>query len=383
MALGRKNHVKIDPTSYNFMLLGEPKIGKTTVMMEALEKLVGEDGYLFAELGRERGADAIEGINYINCPEWNADYDEDENSIGWEDLVDDICDNKASEYPDLKVIVMDTYDQYITIAEKYALYLWNKQNPDKKAPTLNGAWGGFGAGSKKAIELMFEQIDRLDDVGVKVWWVGHVKNKALTDVVTGESYEVLTSDQQQNYFNALKKNLHFLGLALIDREIVKEKTGKKNIVTKKDEVKSIVKEETRKIKFRDDSYAVDSGSRFKNIVSEIDLDADQLIMAMTDAIKAEHSKSSQTLEESQEIEKALAEKKMKEVAEAEKLAKLHAEEAEEVAKLMKVLSAYIKDNKSDMKKITPLLSKAKDLGYSNPLEVNKLADVKELVALIA
>ena len=383
MALGRKNHVKIDPTSYNFMLLGEPKIGKTTVMMEALEKLVGEDGYLFAELGRERGADAIEGINYINCPEWNADYDEDENSIGWEDLVDDICDNKASEYPDLKVIVMDTYDQYITIAEKYALYLWNKQNPDKKAPTLNGAWGGFGAGSKKAIELMFEQIDRLDDVGVKVWWVGHVKNKALTDVVTGESYEVLTSDQQQNYFNALKKNLHFLGLALIDREIVKEKTGKKNIVTKKDEVKSIVKEETRKIKFRDDSYAVDSGSRFKNIVSEIDLDADQLIMAMTDAIKAEHSKSSQTLEESQEIEKALAEKKMKEVAEAEKLAKLQAEEAVETEKLMKVLSSYIKDNKSDMKKITPLLSKAKDLGYSNPLEVNKLADVKELVALIA
>ncbi len=383
MALGRKNHVKIDPTSYNFMLLGEPKIGKTTVMMEALEKLVGEDGYLFAELGRERGADAIEGINYINCPEWNADYDEDENSIGWEDLVDDICDNKASEYPDLKVIVMDTYDQYITIAEKYALYLWNKQNPDKKAPTLNGAWGGFGAGSKKAIELMFEQIDRLDDVGVKVWWDGHVKNKALTDVVTGESYEVLTSDQQQNYFNALKKNLHFLGLALIDREIVKEKTGKKNIVTKKDEVKSIVKEETRKIKFRDDSYAVDSGSRFKNIVSEIDLDADQLIMAMTDAIKAEHSKSSQTLEESQEIEKALAEKKMKEVAEAEKLAKLQAEEAVETEKLMKVLSSYIKDNKSDMKKITPLLSKAKDLGYSNPLEVNKLADVKELVALIA
>lgn len=383
MALGRKNHVKIDPTSYNFMLLGEPKIGKTTVMMEALEKLVGEDGYLFAELGRERGADAIEGINYINCPEWNADYDEDENSIGWEDLVDDICDNKASEYPDLKVIVMDTYDQYITIAEKYALYLWNKQNPDKKAPTINGAWGGFGAGSKKAIELMFEQIDRLDDVGVKVWWVGHVKNKALTDVVTGESYEVLTSDQQQNYFNALKKNLHFLGLALIDREIVKEKTGKKNIVTKKDEVKSIVKEETRKIKFRDDSYAVDSGSRFKNIVSEIDLDADQLIMAMTDAIKAEHSKSSQTLEESQEIEKALAEKKMKEVAEAEKIAKLKAEEAVETEKLMKVLSSYIKDNKSDMKKITPLLSKAKDLGYSNPLEVNKLADVKELVALIA
>ena len=37
MAYGRKNHVKVDPTSYSFMLLGEPKCGKTTVMKEALE----------------------------------------------------------------------------------------------------------------------------------------------------------------------------------------------------------------------------------------------------------------------------------------------------------------------------------------------------------
>ena len=82
MGFGRKNHVKIDPTNYSLMLLGEAKVGKTSVMKEVLEKLVGEDGYLFAEIGRERGADAIENINYINCPEWSMDYDEDDNAIG-------------------------------------------------------------------------------------------------------------------------------------------------------------------------------------------------------------------------------------------------------------------------------------------------------------
>lgn len=383
MAYGKKNHVKVDPTSYNFMLLGEPKIGKTTVMMEALEQLVGDDGYLFVEFGRESGADAIEGINHINCREWNADYNDDDNSIGWEDLVDDICENKSTEYPHLKVLTIDTYDQYITIAEDEALSLWNRKNPDKRAETLNGSWGGFGAGGKKAIELMFEQVDRLNSVGVKVWWVGHVKNKALTDVATGETYEILTSDQQQNYFNALKKNLHFLGLAYIDREIVKEKTGKKNIVTKKDETKSVVKEETRKIKFRDDSYVVDSGSRFKNIVSEIDLDATQLINAMTDAIKSEHSKSGKSFEESKAAEEALEAKRVKEVAEAEKAAKAKAQDEAETAKLMKSVSEYIKENKSVMSKIQPFLALAKELGYSNPLEVNTLADAKKMVALIA
>lgn len=378
MAFGKKNHVKVDPTAYSLMLLGEPKIGKTTVIMEVLDKLVGSDGYMFIEAGRERGADAIEGIPYINCPTWSDDYNELDNSIGWEDLVTDICDNKTEEYKDLRVLVMDTYDQYIMLAEDEALKLWNRKNPDKRADSLNGSWGGFGAGSKKAIELMFEQIDKLNSVGVRVWFIGHVRNKSVTDVVSGESYEVLSSDQQQNYFNALKKNLHFLGLAFIDREIVKEKTGKKNIVTKKDEFKSIVKEESRKIKFRDDSYAVDSGSRFADIASEINLDADEFIKALTDAIKAEQAKSGKSFEQSEAEQKAAQEKRMAEIAEHEEKNR----QAKEVKEVIDKIKEYITQNKSDMSKIKPLLTAAKDLGYANPIEIDKLEDALEVAKLI-
>lgn len=382
MAFGKKNHVKIDPTAYNLMLLGEPKIGKTTVLMEVLQKLVGDDGYMFVELGREKGADAIEGISYINCPEWNMDYDELTNSVGWEDLVDDICENKSTEYSSLRVLCLDTYDQYITIAEDEALSLWNRKNADKRAETLNGAWGGFGAGSKKAIELMLEQVDRLEAVGVKVWYIGHVKNKSITDVASGDTYEVLTSDQQQNYFNALKKNLHFLGLAYIDREIVKEKTGKKNAVTKKDEFKAIIKEETRKIKFRDDSYAIDSGSRFKDIAPEIPLDADAFIQALTDAIKSEQSKSGKTFEQTKAEQDAAYAKREAEIAEAEEKNRKAKEESESIKPYIAKINEYLQANKTNLSAIKPIVAALKEYGYTKPVEIDVLDDAKAIAALI-
>ena len=89
MGYGKKNTIKIDPLSYNIGLIGESGIGKTTIIKEMCEKLVGEDGYRFLECGKEDGADGINGINYLNCPEWSMDYDEETNSIGFEDFAED------------------------------------------------------------------------------------------------------------------------------------------------------------------------------------------------------------------------------------------------------------------------------------------------------
>lgn len=384
MGMGRKNHVNINPIAYNVMLLGEPKIGKTTVMKETLDKLVGENGYFFAELGREKGAAAIEGIKCINCIDWDSEYDENTNEGGWETFVDDIVENKNTDpdYKNLKVIVVDTYDQYITLAEDEALSKWNKETPEKRVSTLNGAWGGFGAGGRKAIELMFEQIDRLERVGIKVWWIGHVKNKSVTDVATGDTYDVLTSDQQQNYFNALKKNLHFLGLAYIDRNIVKEKTGRKNIVTKKEETKSIVKDEYRKIKFRDDTYCVDSGSRFKDIVNEVDLDAQQFIDAMVNAIKAEQSKSGKSFEETKAEQEQAEIERLKVLAEKSAKEKEKNKNFEELEEYRIRIVTFVRQNKADIEYLKPLLIKSRELGYTKPMDVDTIENAKILMDVI-
>ena len=376
---GQKNHVKLDPLAYNICLLGESKVGKTTLIKEVCEKLAGSDGYMFLECGQERGADAIEGINYINCPEWQMDYDELTNSAGFEDVCDDIIDNKTTDYADLKVVIIDTYDQLINLAEDESKRLWNRDNPDKRTNSINAAWGGFGKGEKKAIELMFNKIAELRSVGVSTIIIGHIKTKDISDPVSGETYQILTSDQQQNYFNALKKNLHFLGLAYIDRQIIKEKTGKKNIVTNKEEQVNKVKGETRKIKFRDDNFCVDSGSRFAEIIDEIDLDADQFITALTDAIKAEQSKSGKTLEQSKAEQEAEEAERLKEIAKAEQDKKENKKLEDVVAKI----TDYIKANKSNMDKIKPIIAKAKELGYENPTMIDKIEDAKEVLALIS
>lgn len=362
---GKKNHVKVDPFNYSLMMLGEPKIGKTSLLYKVAEKLVGEDGYIFAELYREKGADAIEGIVAENISTWD----------DWVEFVDDIVDNKTEDYADLRVVFADTYDQYILMAEEEAIRLWNKDNPDKRAKTLNQSWGGFGSG-KKVIELMFEQIDRLESVGVKVWWIGHVKTKEVKNIYDEETYQTLTSDQQQNYFNALKKNLHFLCLAYFDRQLQKEKTGKKNLVTKKEETKTVIKDETRKIKFRDDSFVVDSGSRFSDIVPEINLDADEFITAITDAIKAEINKGGISVEDrKKENDKEDAEK-LKRIAEAEEAARIKKKLDETNAKIIEFFMA----NKTNIDAVKPALEVCKKNGYNNPSEIDDLSVAEKVLA---
>jgi hypothetical protein len=347
------------------MLLGEPKIGKTTLLYEVAERLVGENGYIFAELGRERGADAIEGIVAENLVTWD----------DWIEFVDDIVDNKTEDYPDLRVVFIDTYDQCISMAINEAIRLWNKKNPEKKAETLNQAWG-FDSG-KKVIDLMFEQFDRLESVGVKVWYVGHVKTKEISNIYNGETYQILTSDQQQNYFNALKKNLHFLCLAFFDRELQREKTGKKNIVTKKEEIKTTIKDETRKIKFRDDSFVVDSGSRFNNITSEINLNADEFIEAITNAIKYEIESNGKSVEDRKKEDTKREVENMKRIAEAESNAKIHKELEEVVSEIID----FFTENKTELNKIKPILEECKKRGYSNPKEINNIEDAKAILAM--
>lgn len=299
---GKKKEVKLDPLEYNIGLLGESGIGKTTLMKEVCEKLAGDNGYIAFDIGKEDGHDAIQGIVSEPIEDW----------AKFVEVTDDIIENKAEDYPDLKVVIIDTYDELCLLAEKEAIRLWNKDHPDNKAKSINGAWGGFGRGLDKTIELILDRLWELKSVGVHFIIVAHTKKKDVDDVMSEEQYSILTSNVSQKYFTAIKTKLHFLGLAYVDREIVKEKTSKKdkngNAI-----IKGKIAGESRVINFRDDTYSVDSKSRFADIVDKIPLDADAFIKALTDAIKKEQSKSGVSYETAKK-------KQDKEAKEAEKVA---------------------------------------------------------------
>ena len=379
MKFGRKNEIKINPLAYNFMLIGESGIGKTTIIKEYCEKLAGPEGYMFLEMGKEDGQDAINGINYITCDEWDGDYDETLNTMGFATFIDDVVENKASDWPDLKVVVIDTLDELFSIAEPEVIRMHNKENPNKRVKSIKAAFGGFMAGEDKAIEIVEDKLWSLKKVGVSFVIIGHTKNRNQTDPITGEDYMQLTTNMSQRYFNALKTKVHFLGVASIDREIVKEKTGKKNVVTGQVETKGVVKGETRRITFRDDNYVVDSKSRFANIVPEIPFDSDALIQAITDAIKSEQSKSGVSFD-------AAKKKQAKQEKELEKRVAEHEEKAKSQAAVDVIVAQivdFFTENKSDIAKIRPVLTAVKNLGYDNPKSIDNVDDANKILALIS
>lgn len=366
MAFGKRNEIKIDPLKYNIALLGESGIGKTTIIKEMCETLGGEDSYIFLEMAGEAGADAIQGIVYEDVDDWDM----------VEEIVSDIEDNKSTEYKSLKAIVVDTYDGWINLAQNEAIRLWNKAHPDKRADSIDASWNGFQKGQQKAFDLMFDVIKRLRAVGVATIIIGHVKNREITDVASGVTYQQLTSDVEKVYFNLLKKKMHFVGLAYFDRTIVTEKTGKKNIVTKKEETINKISEETRKIRFRDPAMAVDSKSRFADIVAEIDFNVTDFIKAMKDAIQREASKSGKPIEKLEEEQKIEADAEEKRIAEAEKTARAEKELNKIKAKIVEFFTA----NKTDMAKIKPVLELCRENNYNNPTEIDDLDVAKTILA---
>lgn len=383
MAFGKRNTVNLDILSYNIMLLGSSGAGKTSLINSVVTKYTGDpESVLFLEIGNERGADAIQDINYINCPEWEMDYDEFDNAAGFIDVCEDIIKNKQESYPNLRALVFDTFDQLIDVTEKRVIFEWNREckkagHPEKCAKTINGCYSGYGRGEKMAIEMMLDVMARLRRVGVATILIGHVKSKQIEDVLSGQSYQILTSDQQQNYFNAVKKNLHFLGLLYVDREMAVEKTGKKVFGTNKDETVNRVIGETRRIRFRDNGAAVDCKSRFADIVEEIDCDPDQFIDALENAIKTEQAKSGKSLEDAKKEQAKREKEQAKRVAENEKKAKAQAE----LDSIIEEIVQFFTENKSNMDKIKPVMAKIKSEGFANPKEIDDIEKAKDILAM--
>lgn len=348
MAFGKKNVINVDPFSYNTGLLGEGGVGKTSTVFDMCRKHLGDDGYLFAECGKEDGAAALSNINYINCPNWNSDYDDLNNSVGFKLLCEDIIENKTEEYPNLRVLVVDTFDQLREIAGAEVIRMHNKQHPDKKVTTIKAAFGGYMAGDDMADDLVLDMLWELKKVGVQFIAIGHVKNREITDVLTGESYVQLTTDMSMRTFNKLKTKLHFLGVASIDREIVKAQKG-----AKKDG--GTIKSEARKITFRDDSYAIDSKSRFADIASECALDGDALYQTLCDAIQKEAEKGGgdfKKMQKAQEAEDKKRKERASEYSAAAKANKIDPDRNEELkAIITDSLSSLDEDKKKELKEL--------------------------------
>ncbi|MCY7757801.1 AAA family ATPase [Bacillus inaquosorum] len=337
---GKKNKIKVSPLDYNIGLIGESGIGKTTLAKEVCEKLVGEDGYMILNIGKEDGVDAIPNASYEDVPDW----------ITFNEITKDIIKNRTTDYADLKVLVYDTFDELIKITEPEVIRLHNKANPEKRVNTIKAAFGGFQAGEDKAIELILDKMWELKKVGISMFILGHTKKRTMTDVVTGLEYDMLTTNMTHKYFNAIKTKLHVLGVASINRSIEK-KTVKQKIGP--DKTIGTVVDESRIITFRDDNFNIDSKSRFSDITPSIALDDNEFIEAIQEAIHLAFDKqknNTNNFEEERKEQEQLKETKIQN--EANNSSFVDQEENEKLADEIKKLFPNASDEaKEKMKQI--------------------------------
>lgn len=358
---GKKIEINLDPLAYNIGLIGEPGCGKSTIMKEICEKLAGDDGYIAFDIGKEDGHKAISGIISEKIEDW----------AKFAEVVDDIVENKDEDYKNLRVVIIDTYDQLCELAEKETIRLYNKKLKEAGKPpvdTVNSAFGGFGKGLDKAIDLMLDKLWELKSVGVSFIIVAHVKRTDITDVMTEESYTMLTASTTQKYFNAIKQKLDFLGMAYIDRDMVKVKTKKKDKDGKVIE-KNKISGESRVINFRDDTYSVDSKCRFANITEQIPFDSDAFIKAMKDAILNEQKKDGISLEDAkkkQELQEEELHKKALEASANAKAAKIEAELEDSREDIIAQISNKFSSADTEVKK--QIKTMLKDAGFAKLTE---------------
>lgn len=365
---GKKKAVIVDLLSYNIGLAGLSGIGKTTLIKNVCETLVGDEGYLMLDIGKESGHDCIDGIVSETIEDWDK----------LDKVLDDIIENRTTDYKDLKVVVFDTLDELFVLGEEEIIKVWNRRNPDKQTESINGVAGGFGRGLDSCINMVLKRIWSLKEVGISFIIILHTKVKDIEDPVTGQVYQVITSSMSQKYFNAIKTKLDILGVAYIDRDIITEKLGRKDIKDK-EVTRKIVSSETRKIAFRSDNYNLDSKCRFPDIISEINFDTNQFISAITNAIKTEQAKSGKTFEQIKAEQEKEELEKLKKIAEIEQTKK----DIKKLESIISKITDFIKENKSDINLIKPIVSMTKELGYENPTKISNIKDAEKIVELIS
>lgn len=354
---GKKHIIDLNPLNYSICLAGIGGIGKTTLAKEVCEKLVGEDGYIHFNIGREGGTDAINGIITEDIP----DYEK------LEEVTDDIIENKVTDYPDLKVIIFDSLDELIRIVETEVVR--KEKQKDANIDSIKKVKGGFGKGEDYVMDIIFDKIFELKSVGVQSFIIAHTKKSDMVDAVTQQAFSQLTADTSQRQFNAVKNKMDIVAVGYLDRTFQTEKTGRKNIVTKQEVTVNRVKEETRVISFRDDSYCIDSKCRFSQIIDKIPFDSDEFIKALQDAIEAENTKAGISDKEAKKIQADKDKKLEKETAENSKAAKENKADPERNEELIaQIKPLFIGDTPKEV------LEKAQEYMKENGVESFKNAD---------
>lgn len=277
--IGKLTEVKVDLASYSYLMNGVAGIGKTTTVTDICKKEFGVDGFILLTIGREPKPSHIGGIMAESISDWD----------DLEEVIDILCEDKKTEYPNLRMLVIDSVDEIFRLAEQKVIELHNKKvaKATDRIDTIKKAFGGFQAGENKVCSLITEVLFKVVDYGINLFFIGHTKQKNKTDLFTEIEYEQITSNLDNKYYNCIKDKVNIVMCAYMEREFTDIKT-RKDVFTKTNKDIGQIKSEKRVVSFRDESYALDVKSHLKNICDKCELNADTIITELKEAMKKQN-----------------------------------------------------------------------------------------------
>lgn len=131
MGLGKKHEVKPEPKQYNHLIIGDKKVGKSSIVANIVRQFYGGlDNLLIVSVGNEKAYEAIDGAVYVEPQNWTELMD----------IVNELSKNPEDNPFDW--VSFDTIDQIIPMAEKEVMRLHAKEY--KEMPkTFNASFGGL------------------------------------------------------------------------------------------------------------------------------------------------------------------------------------------------------------------------------------------------
>lgn len=294
----KMNVIKADLGSYpHYILLGQPKVGKSSFFRDlVIEKYGDARKGLLISCGNENGFRALDNLQMEEAKAFNQDYDEETDTRGFVQIIDDVIENNK-EYG-IKIVAIDTLDYYYEIAVQEVLRLSRKET-GKPCKSLNDAFGGYGRGRVRLIDLMTEQIERLENAGIAVFIISHVKEKSRTDMISGTEYQIWSNNLNDDVYGSIANSAQMIMMAVFDREIENKK----------------VKGENRALYLRA-TASLDAGARFHGLPEKVPFTPKAFLEAFEQGVKNSATVKPMTDEDMNNRKKAeeLAREKTAEIA---------------------------------------------------------------------
>ena len=261
---------------YNYILTGVAAVGKTHLAHHLGMAASGSnEGTFIITCGREPKP--------LHIPD-NPFYESASTFKDLLNIVKDVTEN-VGDYPDTKLICLDSLDTLVNIAENYVINEWNAQcKIDERAKSISQAYKGFQKGENRVCDLIVKVLGMIEDAGLHWIIISHTKSKTQTDMYSGVSFDQITSSVEAKYYNLVKDKANLVATCYFEKEIA-DIEEVKDAFSKKMKKKGNLISQKKVIIFKDDDNAIDCKSHFAYIEPKIDFSVEGFIEAVTKAIE--------------------------------------------------------------------------------------------------